>query len=125
MSLDVYLMGDQSKITCEHCNGTGICIEQETYFEDNITHNLNRMAEEAGLYKPLWHPEDESIAAVYARDLIQPLRRGLLVLTQDISRLKQFNPENGWGSYDTLLKFTKRYLEACETYPDTIIQVSR
>jgi precorrin-6x reductase len=32
-----------------------------TPFEANITHNLNRMAEAAGVYKVLWRPEENEI----------------------------------------------------------------
>jgi hypothetical protein len=41
MSLNVYLSG----VTCEHCGRGG-----EGVYGANITHNLNSMAEVAGIY---------------------------------------------------------------------------
>lgn len=59
MSLDVYLRLD---------NGNEV-------YDANITHNLNTMAEEAGIYKHLWRPEELGITK--AKDLIEPLAEGL------------------------------------------------
>lgn len=97
--------------------------ESNEVYWANITHNLNQMAEAAGLLYPLWHPED--IGAATADQLINPLRAGLALLESDRQRFEQFNPSNGWGSYDALVKFTKRYLAACEEYPDATVTVSR
>ena len=38
---------------------------------------------------------------------------------------KKFNPENGCGSYEGLLSFAEKYLEACKEYPNSFILVSR
>jgi hypothetical protein len=92
-------------------------------YDDNITHNLNKMADEAGIYKALWRPEEINIYK--AKDLIDLLREGLHVLKSDPERFKKFNPENGWGSYEGLVKFTQDYLNACYNYPDADIHISR
>lgn len=92
-------------------------------FEANITHNLNRMADAAGLYEACWRPEE--IGATRARDLIAPLREGLAQLRAETERFAQYNPKNGWGSYDGLVSFVTRYLAACEEWPDAEISVSR
>src|SRR6266496_3980933 len=42
----------------------------------NITHNLNTMADAAGIYKHLWRPEELGITK--AGELIAPLAAGLL-----------------------------------------------
>jgi hypothetical protein len=94
----------------------------EVYWR-NITHNLNRMADEAGIYKHLWRPDEIGVSR--AGDLIQPLRDGLAVLESDPERFKQFNPANGWGSYEGLVDFVREYLAACEANPDAEIEVSR
>lgn len=49
-------------------------------FGSNITHNLGEMAEEAGIYKHLWRPEE--IGITKADQLIAPLREGLARLNQ-------------------------------------------
>ena len=41
----------------------------------NITHNLNSMADEAGIYKHLWRPEEIEITK--AHELIEPLRTAI------------------------------------------------
>lgn len=121
-------------------------------FEANITHNLNKMAAEAGIYQALWRPaeldparaarihaqeeagnyhgeggayEIERAAIVFARDLIAPLRAGLEALKADPDKFRAFNPENGWGSYDVFVPWVERYLAACEEYPDAEVRASR
>lgn len=92
-------------------------------FESNITHNLNHMAKEAGLYGVLWRPEENEIKC--ARDLIAPLAKGLQVLRSDPERFKKMNPENGWGDYEGLVYFVQKYLNACVLFPDSKPMVSR
>lgn len=92
-------------------------------FSANITHNLNRMADEAGIYKHLWRPEE--LGVVYASELIADLKIGLRTLKEAPHYFKQFNPANGWGNYDLLVSFVEAYLNACETYPTAKIGVSR
>lgn len=94
-----------------------------TVYSANITHNMGRMARECGLYEPLWRPEE--IGITHARQLIEPLRSGLFVLANDREHYEQFNPENGWGSYDGLLEFTRDYLAACEQFPHAKVRVWR
>jgi hypothetical protein len=92
-------------------------------YSDNITHNLNKMAEEAGLYYFLWRPDEIGISK--AKQLIEPLKIGLEALKNNPEYFKTFNPENGWGSYEGLIDFVEKYLEACETHPEADIEVSR
>lgn len=89
----------------------------------NITHNLNSMAEAAGIYKYLWRPDEIEITR--AAQLIDPLRAGLTNLESDRARFEQYNPENGWGNYDGLVRFVRNYLAACEQYPTATVTVSR
>lgn len=103
MSLDVYLTQD--------------------VYSANITHNLNNMAEEAGIYEALWRPDE---AGYYrAGELIEPLSEGLIKLLADPDHYRAFNPPNGWGSYEGLVKFVTEYIEACKQNRDAKIQVSR
>lgn len=99
--------------------------DQETTeaYSSNITHNLCKMAEEAGVYEALWRPEEINITK--AKELIEPLRNGLHKLKLEPEKYKKFNPENGWGSYDGLVKFVENYLNACYEYPDADVEVSR
>jgi hypothetical protein len=92
-------------------------------YEANITHNLVRMADAAGVYEALWQPEE--IGVKRAAQLIDPLRDGLATLNADPDHFKQFNPENGWGDYDGLVRFVAGYLTACERWPQAEVRVSR
>jgi hypothetical protein len=133
-----------------------VVVEQEydtgEVFDANITHNLGKMAAEAGIYEALWRPAEmdperaarireqeaagnyhgptgayaiEGEAVIHAHDLIEPLRAGLALMESDPERFKAHNPENGWGSYDDFVPWVRKYLEACEEYPDAIVRVSR
>jgi hypothetical protein len=92
-------------------------------FSWNITHNLSKMAEEAGICDHLWSPEELGITAAY--ELIEPLSKGLRLLKSERYRFITFNPSNGWGDYDGLVEFVENYLEACIMYPNATIGVSR
>jgi len=92
-------------------------------YHANITHNLGKMAEHANLYMYLWRPEE--LGLIYAKELITPLEEGLVFLNNNKEYLEQFNPENGWGNYNILLKFVIEYLEYCKLFPNAKIEVSR
>ena len=91
-------------------------------FEANITHNLNIMATEAGIYKHLWRPEE--IGITKAGELIEPLKVGLKDMINRPVFYKQFDASNGWGTYDDFIPWIKEYLNACIEYPESIIHVS-
>lgn len=107
MSLDIYL---------ERVQPTAV-------YTDNITHNLNEMAAEAGLYGPLWHPEQHNIA--HASDLIAPLERGIAAMRADPERFRKHDATNGWGTYENFQAFCERVLVACREYPDATVKVWR
>ena len=107
MSLDVYLTA----------------VRPTTVYSSNITHNLGRMAKEAGIYEHLWRPEE--IGVTKAEQLIEPLKAGLTLLMSDPDRFKAFNAENGWGLYEHFVPFVRAYIGACEENPDATIEVSR
>lgn len=92
-------------------------------FHGNITHNLNRMAEAAGIYDALWRPDE--IGRNKAGELIGMLSEGYRKLKTDPEEFKKLNPENGWGDYEGLLNLVEKYLLACITYPDATVTVSR
>lgn len=95
-------------------------VEDDVLYSNNITHNLTHMAREAGLYEALWNPKVHR-----AGDLIEPLKEGLHLLKSDPEKYKEFNPENGWGSYETLVEFVENLLNACCRYPNAIIEVDK
>ena len=107
MSLDVYLTRTQPT----------------TVFSQNVTHNLNKMAEEAGIYKHLWRPDE--IGITKSGQLIEPLKAGLAMMKADPERFKKHNSPNGWGLYKNFVPWIENYIAACEEYPDADVEVSR
>ena len=100
-----------------------IAVRKTSVFEWNITHNLSKMADKAGIYKALWRPEEIDIES--ANQLIGPLEKGLDLLKEKPEYFTRFNTENGWGDYEGLVRFVEEYLEACKENPDAEILVSR
>lgn len=107
MSLDVYLTA----------------VRPTRVYDDNITHNLNKMSQEAGIYMHLWRPEEIGITT--AAELIEPLEQGLALLKSDPARFEAFNAPNGYGLYKHFVPFVENYLNACRANPDATVEVSR
>ncbi len=124
MSLDVYLTGktERKPCVCRECDNAHERDEAPTFYSSNITHNLGRMAQEAGIYKHCWHPEELSITK--AVELIEPLRAGLKLLESDPEKFKQFDASNGWGRYIHFVPWLREYLKACEEYPEANVSTS-
>lgn len=95
----------------------------EPVYWANVTHNLTKMASEAGVYEAVWRPEDLDI--ILAEDLIPYVEDGLNALKSDPKYYKQFNPKNGWGSYEVFVGFLEEYLKALKKHPEAKIRVSR
>jgi hypothetical protein len=120
MSLWVSLYQTVSKhCGCPECKGH----QRNEVFDQNITHNLGNMADEAGIYEAIWRPEE--IGAVKAADIIEILTVGLAKMKAEPQRFEQFNASNGWGTYEDFVPWIERYLNACIEYPNTDIEVSR
>lgn len=92
-------------------------------FSAYVTHNLSHMAEEAGIYKHLWRPDEAGVTQ--ASQLIEPLETGLALLKNDPARFQKLNPANGWGIYEDFVSWVEEYLTACKKYPKSTILVSR
>jgi hypothetical protein len=107
MSLDVYLTR----------------VQPTEVFDANITHNLGAMAEEAGIYKHLWRPEEIGITKAW--QLVEPLQKGLELMKSDPARFEKFNSPNGWGLYHNFVPWIEKYLAACIEYQDADVRVSR
>ena len=125
MSLDVYLSGETKEVpcVCQCCDNEHTRKEMEEFYSSNITHNLGAMAEEAGIYKHLWRPEE--IGITKAGQLVEPLRAGLGLMKADPPRFEKHNAANGWGLYKHFVPWVEKYLEACEETPTANVRVSR
>ena len=120
MSLDVYLT---RKKWISYDAGKTLTEEDEIVYDANITHNLGKMAGEAGIYEALWRPEE--IGKTKASEIVELLEKGLADLKARPEHFETFNSPNGWGMYEHFVPFVEKYLEACKEYPDAVIKVSR
>jgi len=107
MSLDVYLE-DEKGVEVYH---------------SNITHNLGKMAREAGIYECLWRPDEHGIT--HARQMVEPLAAGVTLLATQKARFEAFNAANGWGMWEHFVPFCMDYLQACRDNLDAVVSVSR
>ena len=98
-------------------------VQPVTVARFNITHNLNKMAEAADIYKCLWRPDENCIEK--AHQMIEPLSAGLADLLANPAKYKKFDAPNGWGTYDNFVGFVKGVLNACIENPNADIEVSR
>lgn len=89
----------------------------------NITHNLGKMADAAGVYRHLWHPEDLAINLAF--QLIGSLETAIADMENNPDYYRQYDAKNGWGTYDDFLPWLKKLLEACKENPNASIRVSR
>jgi hypothetical protein len=100
-------------------------------YVNNITHNCGKMAGAVELsngktlYDILWRPDECEPPLSFAKDITESLEEGLRILRSDPEKFKQYNPENGWGSYDGLCNFVREYLIACLENPEANVQVCR
>lgn len=98
-------------------------IDGDCVWSGNMTHNLNKIAIEAGVYECIWRPDE--IGIKYAKDNISNLRFALGIFYSNYNELKKLNPPNGWGDIDGLIEVTQGFLGACTEYPDAIIYCDR
>jgi hypothetical protein len=98
-------------------------VQPTEVFEQNITHNLNRMAAEAGIYEIVWKPEENNITKAW--QLIKPLKKAIAEMKADPARFEKHNAPNGWGLYEHFVPWLEKYLEACEEYPEAKVRASR
>lgn len=92
-------------------------------YSDNITHNLNVMAEAVGLYEVLWHPRrvfGDEVRELKAKTLVPYLASGFEKLISQRTELEKLNPSNGWGNYDGLVKFVLHLMVACIEHPEAV-----
>ena len=107
MSLDVDLIAEDGSVV----------------FSYNITHNLGAMARFVGCYEALWRPEE--IGIEYANQLTPLLSNAAVFLALNKDKCEEYNPKNGWGDYNGLLRFVQEYMIACANHPFAQIKVSR
>jgi len=121
MSLDITLHATET-IECDNCGHKHYVPDYEVYGA-NITHNLGKMAGKAEIYQHLWRPEELNIKM--AKDLIEPIQRGLADMKARPDFYKKFDSPNGWGTYDDFIPWIENYLSALESYPEALVKAYR
>jgi len=94
--------------------GVDIALEEmriTDVFNGYLTHNLVPMARAAGIYEHIWHPG--RVGAEIGFDLVKPLSDGLDRLMYDPDTFRKLEPDNRFGTYETLVEFVQNYLRAC------------
>lgn len=79
----------------------------------NITHNLNKMADEAGVYEILWKPSSLH-EDLRAGSIVPKLEKALLELITEPKRFDKFNAPNGWGKRENLIEFIAAILKVAK-----------
>lgn len=140
MSLDVSLYRTYH---ISYDKGKTLEEKEECVYDANITHNLGKMAGEAGLYEALWRPyklkegynipkddhtaeyEFEEANPTFAYQIIDVVEKGLEELKSKPEHYETFNSPNGWGMYEHFVPFVEKYLEALKQYSECRVIVSR
>lgn len=94
-------------------------IETNEFWHGNITHNLHEMARqcfaedwETTLSELLWRDKLTDKTRYIAQ-----LYECLIVLREYPEFFKQFNPSNGWGTYEQLVEFVCSFIHALIDMP--------
>lgn len=140
MSLDVSLYRNY---LVSYDEGKTLEPRREEVYSANITHNLNKMADEAGLYEALWRPhrlkpgydipEDDHKAEweyednnpVRAHEIIEIIEKGLGDMKARPKHYEKFNSPNGWGMYHNFVPWIEEYLKALKEYPESFVECDR
>lgn len=128
MSLDFCLINPNPEMRaceCSTCGHEHMAPEDAELFSANITHNLDRMAEAAGIYECLWRPEEALPPFATAAQCITVLENGLAIMQAEPQRFRRFDAANGWGTYDQFVPWVQRLLDACKRHPEALVRASR
>jgi hypothetical protein len=123
----------------------GVTLEprREEVYSANITHNLGKMASEAGIYEALWRPyqlkegydipEDdydaeyafEEANPVRAHEIIEIVEKRLEDMKARPKHYEKFNSSNGWGMYHNFVPWIEEYLKALKEFPESQVVCDR
>jgi len=140
MSLDVSLY---RKYHVSYDEGKTLEPQREEVYGANITHNLGKMAGEAGIYEALWRPyqlkegynipeddydaeyEFEEANPVRAHEIIEIIEKGLADMKARPKHYEKFNSPNGWGMYHNFVPWIEKYLKALKEFPESQVVCDR
>jgi len=67
----------------------------------------------------------EELGIREAAELERYLEEGVAELERETDKYKEFNPENGWGSYEGLVDFVRSYIAKCREFPRATVKARR
>jgi hypothetical protein len=94
---------------------TGADKEAQVY-ESNHTSNCSGMWEDAGV-------DLRTMKGTSAKDQLPILKQAVETLRANPEKYRAMNPPNGWGSYESALRFIENLANACEENPACTIYV--
>ena len=97
-----------------------ITIEDATVVSKNITHNLNEMWQQLGIYDALYNSEGKK-----AKDVLPVMREGLRLMIENPVHFKRFSAPNGWGTYEQALPWLVELVAEFEEHPNGVIGISK
>lgn len=115
MSLDLWIYAAVKCEICKHPNPGDRIV-----FDRNVTHNLVRMWDKAGVYEALYLSDGKRCG-----DYLPVLEKGLDNIQRRFSEYEELNPPNGWGSAQGALEFLTGVVIAVRENPDGMFRVSR
>lgn len=124
MSYDVTLYCPIEPEPCYRCpcGAEHMTPGEEEVFSTNYTSNCSPMWDAAGCRLRDW--ADDKAAGRTASTLVEPLKTAITTMEADPERFIAMNPDNGWGSYDTVIPWLRSILDACVEYPNARVYVS-
>lgn len=117
MSLNIYGKIPTQECECPKCGAE--FTQFTTVFDMNITHNLKKMAVEAGC-GILWDLWDKK-----AWEIITDVKSAIKNLEENPEKFDAFNAPNGWGTRIQFIPWLKQLLEKLEEFPHAKLLISK
>ena len=98
----------------------GLKVVTEVVVDMNITHNLGKMWQAAGIYEALYLSEGKT-----AKEILPTLKEGLAKMIANPEKYHALSAGNGWGTYRQAVPWLIELIEQFELYPDGKVWVCR
>ena len=79
--------------------------------------------EELNLYDVLWRGDEHNLDT--PSDMKEYLLEGLNYLEKNYNSLSKYNPDNGWGHIDRVIKVVEALIKDASIYPGAYLQYDR
>ena len=63
--------------------------------------------------------------SIFASDIIDVIEKGLIDMKNRPEYYKQFDSDNGWGTYKDFIPWIEKYFEALKENPEAIVKCDR